>query len=105
MKNLMICLLILAGYANGHEEECVVCDDHRQYEFRGSMNTSRAQERFWRQEEQVCEKQWLEQLRKAKENASPQSVDMPAPECKQKSLDLLPKLTGLKKITQRISRR
>lgn len=105
MKKLILCLVLVSGYATSHQDECVVCACHRQYEFQGAMNTARAQESFWRQEELTCERQQLHALHKERGvSTSPRAYD-PACESKQTMPNMRSKLTALKKIKERISRR
>lgn len=105
IKKILMSLILMSGYANGHADECVVCAGHKQYEFQGAMNTARAQESFWRQEELACEKQWLAHLRERQTVKAPHLAGKLICECKQNKSGLSPKLNRLQKMRARISRR
>lgn len=104
IKKIILCLVMVNGYMNGHADECVVCAGHK-YEFQGAMNTASAQESFWRQEELACEKKWLSNVREKQKGKTSSFAGKLTCECNQNKSGLSPKLNRFQKIRARISRR
>jgi len=110
VKKLFLCLMMLSGSVMAHNDvECVVCSGH-QYEFEGDMNTLKAQQNFWRVEEQACEKLSLAALRAERENVSPRArerlnAELDDSKAEQEKRTVVQKLTVLKSITKRLSKK